>query len=215
METLDSNELSSCASVPYFGCYTLMKKFVAVILFLSCFAVQAKELIDIPDGFTKQSLKETDGLIARPNNWYYASESIPNGWLWTISKEDPSKDGFYRTGMRIQLFAAVEKLTGLKPAELVEEIVKQTKTKGKVIKDCPASQVGDVHKKCFEIIGTTNLPTGTVEFHTIYSFNWWEGKETVVMTIFGAPSNEWETAAPIADTMSQFVLFGPKFLNKK
>ena len=44
-----------------------------------------------PAGFVLQTLDVTDGLIARPKDWYYQSGSSSGGRTWIIAKEDPQR----------------------------------------------------------------------------------------------------------------------------
>lgn len=61
-----------------------------------------------PEGYEIQLLEPLGGKILRPKGWYYSENHGGSQYSWTISKED-SSSGPYETGMKIQMFAGIEK----------------------------------------------------------------------------------------------------------
>ena len=177
------------------------------VLSASCLAA---DNIAVPKGYVLQHLAETDGQIARPKDWFFTSKGTPSGWLWTISKEDPAK-GPYRTGLLIQLLAGVAKDSGKTREGFAQDFISGKRTSAKVIRDCPKSDLGEFYRQCIEVLESVPSPAGPATYRILYSVMWGKELDMVVVSIFGAPPETWETAAPIADAMAQFRLIGPNF----
>ena len=43
----------------------------------------------VPEGYVLQPLKETDGSILKPEDWYFDSQGTRSGWTWNFSKGNP------------------------------------------------------------------------------------------------------------------------------
>ena len=56
----------------------------------------------------EQVLEPTGGKILRPEDWYYAERHRDTSYVWTLSKEDPSRRA-YTTGVALQAFAEVKR----------------------------------------------------------------------------------------------------------
>ena len=169
--------------------------------------------IPIPPGFVLQPLAETDGQIARPRDWFFASQGTPSGWMWTLSREDTSK-GPYDVGMRIQMLLGYTESSGKPREAFVREFLAGKRAAAEVLRECGAPvDIGAFQRLCLEVIEEVALPAPAVSrrFRVLYSLMWGEELDVVVVTIFGAPPEEWETAGPIADAMAAFRLIGPKF----
>src|SRR5580658_3708193 len=165
--------------------------------------------IVVPDGYVLQKLDVTDGSIARPKDWYYDNHGTSSGWLWTISKEDPSK-GAFQTGMHIQMFAGF-KQDNMTPQGFVQNFVQRMRQKDTVLSDCPVTQVGQFDRQCLEVLEDNTEPTGPKRYHIQYSVFWTPEGDMAVITTFGAPEDGWESVKPIAQVMSAFVLIGRDF----
>lgn len=169
--------------------------------------------IPIPPGFVLQRLAETDGQIARPRDWFFASQGTPSGWMWTLSREDTSK-GPYDVGMRIQMLLGYTESSGKSREAFVRDFLAGKRAAAEVLRECAAPvDIGAFRRLCLEVIEEVALPAPAVSrrFRILYSLMWGEELDIVVVTIFGAPPEEWETAGPIADAMAAFRLIGPKF----
>jgi hypothetical protein len=162
--------------------------------------------IVIPDGYVLQKLDVTNGSIARPKDWYYANHGTPSGWLWTISKEDPSK-GAFQTGMHIQMFVGL-KQANLTPQGFVQGFLQRTRQKDTVLSDCPMTEIGSFDRQCLEVLEDNTEPTGPKRYHIQYAAFWAPQGDMVVISTFGAPEDDWEIVKPIAQVMSAFVIIG-------
>jgi hypothetical protein len=165
--------------------------------------------IFVPDGYVLQKLDVTDGSIARPKDWYYDNHGTPSGWLWTISKEDPSK-GPFQTGLHIQLFAGFKKYN-MTALGFAQDFFQRTRQKDTVLSDCPVTHFGQFDRQCLEVLEDNTEPTGPKRYHIQYSVFWTPDADMAVITTFGAPEDDWETIKPIAQVMSAFVIFGRNF----
>ena len=90
------------------------------------------EAVPVPPGYLRQALEPTGGEIARPIDWFFRSDETPSGWLWTLSKEDPSK-GPYLTGQRIQLMVGVEASSGLTRAAFARQYLDERRKGARVV----------------------------------------------------------------------------------
>jgi hypothetical protein len=165
--------------------------------------------IVVPDGYVLQKLDVTDGSIARPNDWYYDNHGTPSGWLWTISKEDPSK-GPFQTGLHIQLFAGFKKYN-ITPLGFAQDFFQRTRQKDTVVSDCPVSHFGQFDRQCLEVLEDNTQPTGPKRYHIQYSVIWTPDGDMAIITTFGAPEEDWDSVKPIAQVMSAFVIIGRNF----
>jgi hypothetical protein len=161
-----------------------------------------------PDGFVRQKLDVTDGLIFRPKDWFFASAGTSTGWIWTLSQEDSSK-GPYLTGMGIQLIPAVSRQLHLTPGALAQEALKQKREAAvSVVSECAVTMLGTFQRQCLETIEDSPTTPG-LKFHVQYSVFW--GGDMVVLATFGAPVDKWDAMKPIGETMMAFRLIGPNF----
>lgn len=182
----------------------------ALLLTVLPLAHAAADDIAVPDGFVLQPLVETDGQIARPKDWFFSSQGTPSGWLWTLSKEDPAK-GPYKTGLRIQLLAGVAQGTGKSREQFVQTFIAGKRSTSQVVRTCPASEIGDFHRQCLEVLEPAQPPSAKGQFRVLYSLMWGKELDMVVVSTFGAPPQDWQAVAPIADAMAAFRIIGPRF----
>jgi hypothetical protein len=161
-----------------------------------------------PEGFVRQKLDATDGLIFMPKGWFYRNHGTPSGWMWTLSKED-SDAGAYRTGLRIQIFLGLSQNNAPSGEALAASILQQLGAEAKsVISSCKPQPFGAFTRQCLETLETSNAEPG-VTFHIQYSAFW--TPSMLVITTFGAPAEEWNALKPTAETMMAFRLIGPNF----
>jgi hypothetical protein len=161
-----------------------------------------------PDGFVRQKLDVTDGLIFMPKGWFYRNHGTASGWMWTLSKED-SDAGPYRTGMRIQIFLGLSQNNAPSGEALAASIFQQLGTEAKsVIVSCKPEPFGAFTRQCLETLETSNAEPG-VTFHIRYSAFW--TPSMLVITTFGAPAEDWDALKSTAVTMMAFRLIGPNF----
>jgi hypothetical protein len=187
-----------------------MRRIFAILLLLLPFSCLLADDVVVPEGFVLQRLAETDGLIARPKDWFYTSEGTRSGWLWTISKEDPA-EGPYQTGLRIQLLAGVAKRSGKTREAFVQDFISGKRASSEVMQDCPQTDIGQFYRKCIEVMESVPAPTGPVTYRILYSLMWGKELDMVVVSTFGAPPEIWDSVVPIVNTMAQFRLIGPEF----
>ena len=187
--------------------YKLFGAILYVALWATCWA---QTMVHVPEGFVLQRLEETDGQIAMPKDWFYASRGTPSGWVWTLSKED-TKLGKYQTGMRIQVFFGVEKGTGDSRDAFVKKVFASKRSSAQVLKECPRLDQGMFYRQCMEVIETVPGPDRSAAYRILYSMHSGKEMDMVVASTFGAPPDTWKEAGPIAYVMAEFVLIGPTF----
>lgn len=183
---------------------------LGVLLLFACLAAPAKD-IAVAEGFVLQPLDPTDGQIARPRDWFYASEGTPSGWMWTISRED-TRLGPYDVGMRVQLMMGVEAQSGLTRPAFVQQFIEGKRAAGvQVVRDCPVQVEGEFHRRCFEVVEPLELGGKRRDFHILYSLSWATAMDMVAVTIAGAPVDEWRDYRATFDKMADIRLIGPAF----
>jgi hypothetical protein len=187
-----------------------MRSLFTLLLLALPLMCAAEDDVVVPEGFVLQPLSETDGQIARPKDWFYSSNGTPSGWLWTISKEDPTK-GPYKTGLRIQLLVGVAEGTGRTREDFVRNFISGKRATSEITRTCPASDFGQFYRQCIEVLEPVQPPAGPGTYRILYSLMWGKALDMVVVSTFGAPPEIWHTVAPIADTMTAFRLIGPNF----
>jgi hypothetical protein len=191
-----------------------MKKIIILLFTFIATLAYAESLPVIPEGFEKQTLDVTYGHIAKPKDWFYTWFTTQNGIVWTISKENLSKQGSYLTGMRIQFVFAVSKQLKKTPQEFAEGFIDQKKKASTVLNECQPKTMEDFTRSCIETKEKIVTAKGEMEFHTLYSVLWSKAKDYFVITTFGAPVEDWEKVKPIVDVMADFVLIGDEFWEK-
>ncbi|MBS0470876.1 MAG: hypothetical protein JSR60_07385 [Proteobacteria bacterium] len=199
----------------------MRKLILALALLLSSFPASAEEpsrqaslaaLLESsappPEGFVRQKLDITDGLIFMPKGWFYRSGATASGWMWTLSKEDSATTP-YRTGMRIQMFLGLSKDGAPAGEALANSILLQLRGEAKsVLNACTPAPFGVFTRNCLETIETSSAAPG-VTFHVQYTAFW--TPTMLVITTFGAPVEDWASLKGTAETMMAFRLIGPNF----
>lgn len=127
--------------------------------------------------------------------------------MWTISRED-SAGASYTTGVRIQTFVGVKKVTGKTPKEFVEDFVRnKKKTADKIVKSCGEKKQQLFTRVCIE--------TEEGPHHILYSLFWGnDDLDMVVVSIAGTTKELWDTYSPVFDLMSGFELIDMKRFEK-
>ena len=184
-----------------------MRAFVLFALLLAPLASRASDDLPVPEGFVLQALAETDGQIARPKDWFFASQGTPSGWMWTISKED-TRQGPYETGMRIQMFLGVAAKSGMTRPQFAEHFLAGKRDATTVLRDCPAQDAGDFMRRCLEVLESIDGPSGPRTYRILYSMMWGKQMDMVVLSIFGAPPEDWDSLEPVINTMAAFRIVG-------
>lgn len=187
-----------------------LRHVLIALLCFSTFPCHAEESFPIPEAYVLQRLDPTDGRIAKPKEWFYSSKGTPSGWMWTLSAENPST-GSYETGLRIQMLVGVEKSTQRSTEAFAQNFLQQKRVSTKVLRDCPASDLGLFKRQCLEVIENIQRPEGSRSFHILYSVFWGNRLDMVVVNTFGAPEEKWEAVRSISDVMARVELIGPDF----
>jgi len=164
--------------------------------------------IEVPPGYVRQQLEPTGGEIAKPIDWFFHSQETPTGWIWTLSKEDPRKGG-YSTGQRIQLMVGVEATSGLTRAGFVDRYLADRSRGRQVMSQCPATDLGEFHGRCVEVIEQGEVDGEPRAFRVMYSLMWGKDLDMVVGSTFGAPVDSWREDARRSQPMTGFRLLGP------
>jgi hypothetical protein len=157
----------------------------------------------IPEGYELQMLEPLGGKIVKPNGWFYDGGMTENGFAWTISKEDPSK-GPYDTGLKISGIVDVSKRTGLIAEEFVKSLLDTRKDEAKIISECEPTEQDHFFRICLETEEELIRDNTLRKFHIIYSDFWSNGLDMAIITVFGAPIDEWEEVKSISEIMSEF-----------
>jgi len=190
------------------------KLFGAVLSLALCATCWAQAMVPVPEGFVLQRLEETDGQIAKPKDWFFLRRGTPTGWIWILSKEDPSL-GPFQTGMFIQVFVGVEKGTGGSREAFVQKTLESKRSAAQLLNACPKVDQGVFYRECVEVIESLQRPEKSGTYRSRYSGFWGKEMDIVVFSMFSAPRDAWEEAEPIAVVMSSFMLFGPNFGKSK
>jgi hypothetical protein len=163
-----------------------------------------------PDGFVLQPLDLTDGLIARPKDWFFGTVSSSAGWTWVIAKEDPAK-GPYETGMRIQVIIGVKQRSGKTAEEVARGFLAEKRSSEKVVSDCQPTDQGQFMRECLTVIEELALNGPAKPYRIAYSAFWGKTMDMAVITTFDAPADQWENVARTAEVMNAFRPIGPNF----
>jgi len=154
--------------------------------------------------FVLQVLEPTGGKIQRPKDWFYTESHRGPRYMWTLSREDPSK-GAYTTGVRIQTFVGIKNGTGKTAKEFIEDIARKKKeTADKVLNSCRESKQQFFTRICIE--------TEEGPHHILYSLFW--ADDIAVVSIAGTTKELWDTYAPVFDKMGDFELIDMKRFDK-
>jgi len=162
--------------------------------------------IVVPPGYELQKLDTTEGSIAKPKGWFYSHSADKFSLTWVLAKEDP-RAGRYQTGLRIQFVPNATAAGKVPPDQFVENFIAQKQRTAEVKRACPAAKLGQFMRRCLETIEGPH--------RILYSLFWSHELDALVVTIFGAPVADWETARHIADRMNEFELLGADFWRKK
>jgi hypothetical protein len=158
----------------------------------------------ILEGYVLQELELARGRIAMPEDWYFTESPGSSSVRWTISKED-ANIGPYETGLSIQLFLNVKENTGGTPRQLIEKNLKMIASANSLVSECPESKQGSFNRRCIEVIENQVKGDGSqLEYHTLYSFLWWEDGDIAVVTVFGTTPDLWDSTEEIRAVMSRF-----------
>jgi hypothetical protein len=174
--------------------------FLAVVLSFATSALADEQ----PTQFVTQVLEPTGGKIVRPKEWFYAERHHGPVFVWTISREDPSDNRPYITGLSIQTFMHVKEGTGKTAEEFLRAFAaERMKEATKVIKTCKAQEQGLFVRMCLE--------TEERGFHVLYSLFWGSnGMDLAVVTTAGTTKELWTTYAATFDKMSAFEIIDMK-----
>ena len=159
----------------------------------------------VPEGFVLQSLDPLGGSVLRPKDWHFSRSGSNQGIVWTISKE-PLKPG-YTTGVRIQLFVGIKKMTGQTPEEFMQKFLDSKRKGFKVLSEREAIQQGEFTRVGLE---TEEPQPGTNEedkpFRILYSCFWNNKTDMAAITISGTTTDLWEEHRQTFDTMAGITL---------
>lgn len=184
-------------------------------LLVLCFAsfCCAEDTFPVPEGFVLQPLDPTNGMIARPKNWYYMSEGTPDGWLWTLSAEDPTK-GRYETGLRMQMIIGAEKALKVPRLMFAKQFIESKRMSTSVVRECPEVDAGMFTRQCLEVIEQIRRDNVMESYRIIYSVFWGKKIDLVVVSTFGARQEKWEEVKSISEAMSTVILIGKELGGK-
>jgi Gram-negative bacterial TonB protein C-terminal len=161
-----------------------------------------------PPEFVTQVLEPTGGKIQRPKDWFYTENHHETAYVWTLSREDPSGNRPYTTGVRIQTFVGVKAATGKTAQQFILDFLAAKKKEPiKVLRNCEEHEQGLFTETCLE--------TEEGDDHILYSLFWGRnGLDIAIVTVSGTPKDLWEIYAPAFAKMSAFELIDPKRFQK-
>lgn len=161
-----------------------------------------------PTELITQVLEPTGGKILRPIGWFYKEGHHGPVYMWTLSREDTSKNGSYTTGVRIQTFVGVKNGTGKSGKQFVLDFVAAKKKEAaKVIETCAEQDQGLFTRICLE--------TEEGPYHILYSLFWGsKGLDVVVISIAGTTKERWNTYSSTFEKMSAFELIDMRRFEK-
>jgi hypothetical protein len=147
----------------------------------------------------EQILEPTGGKILRPEDWYYAESHRDTSYVWTLSKEDPSR-GAYTTGVAVQAYVGVEQTKQATAREFLAAFAKmKSQTADRVLKHHPEHNQG-----LFTRVG---IETEEGPYHILYSLFWGNHNlDIAVVVVAGTTKSLWKTYVPLFDTMREFEL---------
>jgi hypothetical protein len=158
----------------------------------------------VPPDFEVQVLEPTGGRIARPKGWFYAQLHREGHLAWTLSRED-STQGPYLVGVMVQAIFEVRAKTKQSPSDFVTGFVEAKRASTQVQSECPERAFEPFKRRCIDTVEENPIsPTG--EFRILYSLLYNDDMDLVVLTIAGAPSNEWQQVSPLFNVMAEFEL---------
>jgi hypothetical protein len=180
-----------------------MIRFLLTLIAANCAtAALADEPFKVPDGYSLQILEPTGGKIARPNGWFYDERNTPNGYLWTISREDPRK-GAYLVGEHIQVLMKVQETGKISAPAFIETFIAGRKqAAARVLSECTTSVPGIFQRRCLETEEVLPADGGPKRFHIQDSLFW--ANDVAVVATFGAPVEEWAGVQHVAKAMATF-----------
>ncbi|MEM1060190.1 MAG: hypothetical protein AAGK14_13155 [Verrucomicrobiota bacterium] len=174
---------------------------LALLLALEAEAAEVEPEETVPAGYVAQILEPTGGRILRPEDWHYQERHRGKRYDWVIAQEDlEANKGRYQTGVRIQCFIDIEENTALTPKQFMLAEYQKVKAKAdRVVRYCEEQEDGIFTRICLETIEGP--------YHILYSYFWMSsGGDLAVVTIAGAPKEEWDNHRETFDTMQSFEL---------
>lgn len=176
-----------------------MRKVLARVLFpLSFLLVLSGTAAGEDIQYETQILEPTGGNIDRPKNWFFLEAHDQSSWLWIFSREKPEGKP-YEVGMRIQAIPSIQEISGKTPKQFILDFKAQKKNEvDKVLRECAEINEGLFVHTCLE--------AEEGRYQILYSLFWGNEMDIVVVTISGAPKNEWARYKKVFERMSGFEL---------
>ena len=181
-----------------------------ILLVFLAFPAFAKD-ITVPDGFVRQSLEASGGVIAKPEGWSCVQTPVATGYTWTVSKEDSAK-GPYETGYRIQVLSDFKPDDGKTLEELGTDFLK-SKASNTVLAEFPFATERPFLKKGVEVEEPITENGKTTTYHVIYTFAWSDRMNAAVITSAGTTSDLWTQYQKTFQVMDGFRLLDSKKLS--
>jgi hypothetical protein len=158
-----------------------------------------------PEGFEVRDFGPIGGQIIIPRGWFVSQGTRGTQYLFTVSKEDLAVTGHYETGWRIQWIAEVSKTAKITATQAVQYNIDRKKASEEVVRECDLEKSGEFNRRCLETLSPVPSKPG-MKYHIIYSFFWSDEKDMMVAGTFGAPMEEWDSAAKIYRVIKDFKL---------
>ena len=169
--------------------------------------------IFVPEGFVLKELEPLGGEIAIPKDWFFYATQKSHAFVWTLSKEDLSKDE-YETGVRIQFLYGVKKAAGMSPKEFIQSFMKETKKASKVIREWPKQALGPFTRIGVEIDEISGTGEEQKKYRVRYSCFWSNDMDVVVINTSGTLFDQWEKYVDIFDNIGNFKIMDMKKIQK-
>lgn len=156
-----------------------------------------------PVAYVSERLVPLDGEIDRPKDWHFTRVDQGETLSWVISKEDFAKDGDYDTGVRLQVFIGAKEQTGIPTEQLLRGFLERQRAGAQEFEYCGEEIQGGFERLCARSVEG--------KYRVLYSAFWGVDELDVgILSVSGAPREEWHRYTGIFDRMSRFTLLSGK-----
>ena len=136
-----------------------------------------------------------------PDNWFLNFEQKDNTYAYFITKEDYTKEGFYKTGISINVITNIKKVDSF---EYIKLFIKELKKKVEVIEESDLIEYGSFKQFILLYKSFSTDLDKNIMIHEVFISN--DKTNSLYFIMFEFPVDEWETNWKIAEKILE--LFG-------
>ena len=136
-----------------------------------------------------------------PDNWFLNFEQKDNTYAYFIAKEDYTKEGFYKTGISINVITNIKKVDSF---EYIKLFIKELKKKVEVIEESDLIEYGSFKQFILLYKSFSTDLDKNIMIHEVFISN--DKTNSLYFIMFEFPVVEWETNWKIAEKILE--LFG-------